>query len=1478
MKCNYVITIDGKRKQFNSEQELDCFLAANFKDIVKRNNLENIESDITMHSNPVQATEEKVNEISKKIKKVEVAHKVINEDGDVEVEYTSIPNSIGTTRFITSYGTPEDFQTSMIDPLHEKPSYLVKPFDEEEYLNKLRAKLTTEGKTKSEIDKFIKSMKDTWIQLTDYGTEIHNLFESIINNKEFTSKYLTEKQVRQLTNEFSDWINELKQKYGKTAKFLTEVPIISDKINEVYKKAGIDSINGRIDLLVIDENGAAHIFDFKVSRKEIGPWNEMNNSFLKKYWHSTKKLAAGYQLAMYKAILNQYGITVKSTGIIPVKLDIEYNEDETIKELETAYMDKTHNINKPYSANSWTNVSMIIPTETLMDDIDLVQSIQEPMTKFVPNYALNTKIQRSTVTVEKYKNDSNRKHIISEEDPDRKFGKYWIWNKYKKRHKIYCKTDEELDKALKELVDDENKYRGNELSELADIIQMFIEEGTSMDEFSLDNTKKSDYCKRIFRKYIEGEWKFHNNPAFVDAGIFVFTKNGLLEAISLHHNPAHSVVNLGKGKSLLGATKEDYEIDFHKTLYATNGNIDLIKVMSLLNTIPEKIKNYKINKISSFNIWMQEGTEVYPETLYDNFSDLCRIYGVPLNLNFSDFATTLESTVNTILETCGDNLMTNIGSWSFTFSPNDVVEGSNFIRQKMEELKVLTTADKLREALRTNEWDFDDPLQLAYMMLGRALNHLTGDKIYIEKDPAKWLNFTREGWYSGININSAGNSPSLNLQGLGKIFSIAETHIRRKELSFKPKISKIIKAFYEYNQRSRLIGGEVKYFDNLFLKDENGNIDKSFKLKKPTDNSLSKEESDFIRMFLEIVNNFKYNGNPDKIAEAIDSEEYYEVPLALGSTNTQIHNKGFKQAIKSKFDEELNFLRLLPEQESEFEKFKQDKKIYNKYKISEYTRNKIIEKNGINGLETQLENLLLDVIHAYSAEEVMNEYLPKLQGIKIALQYQQSMFGVVTKNTVEYIDKFIDINAYGNPIMAKELQGAYKCLSTIKSITTATALGLNVRSGIREMMQGMWIHLSRTMANAYGRDQFTRGDVAKAWKLIFKDSIKDANVLTLMDALNVEYGMANADPHQVKEQLSSSKSGIKNFDSDTLYVFNRVPDTYHRLGLLIAKMIHEGCWEAHEIKNDQLVYNFKKDNRFSLLNDSKSDKNSLEYKKQHALYITMLEQFNKEGWNLKDGDNLPRAYTIQEATSIKSFAEMCFGHYDRSTQMLMKHMFLGAMILQFRTFLSAKMEQWFLKPGTYDQGQYKEKFNENGVRYVRIFEFDEKGIPSVRIDLETNLKEGDKWEPLVEWQGRFMEGMAYSIFSFGKALAHMDFNQMRALWKNDTKRANFYLFLHDMIWMSILMWIVKALWLSDEDLTPMGHMIGTSIYTSFSDGPIHEIAQSMLGDLNPPTYRIVGNLFQQVSGVISGNTNVLDAATNSFGALNDLKYVGEQLA
>lgn len=46
-------------------------------------------------------------------------------------------------------------------------------------------------------------------------------------------------------------------------------------------------------MLVIDQRGFAHIYDFKVSRKEVGIWEDTRNIQGSTTWHSTKNVLWG---------------------------------------------------------------------------------------------------------------------------------------------------------------------------------------------------------------------------------------------------------------------------------------------------------------------------------------------------------------------------------------------------------------------------------------------------------------------------------------------------------------------------------------------------------------------------------------------------------------------------------------------------------------------------------------------------------------------------------------------------------------------------------------------------------------------------------------------------------------------------------------------------------------------------------------------------------------------------------------------------------------------------------------------------------------------------------------------------------------------------------------------------------------------------------------------------------------------------------
>jgi hypothetical protein len=117
---------------------------------------------------------------------------------------------------------------------------------------------------------------------------------------------------------------------------------------------------------------------------------------------------------------------------------------------------------------------------------------------------------------------------------------------------------------------------------------------------------------------------------------------------------------------------------------------------------------------------------------------------------------------------------------------------------------------------------------------------------------------------------------------------------------------------------------------------------------------------------------------------------------------------------------------------------------------------------------------------------VWNEVLPQIQAIKLVLQYKHQFFGQDVTETINYFDKYIELNVFNKPIMDKQLQTPYRFLSAIKSFTSATVLGFNMRSGLRELMQGMWNHISRSTVQMYGKNMFKSSEVLKAWSIVFK--------------------------------------------------------------------------------------------------------------------------------------------------------------------------------------------------------------------------------------------------------------------------------------------------------------------------------------------------------------------------------------------------------
>lgn len=106
--------------------------------------------------------------------------------------------------------------------------------------------------------------------------------------------------------------------------FLPEFEVLSKELDNNSRTAlelrgykDITRINGRIDLLVIDKDGVAHIYDWKTSLKPVGQWDETDNKVTNKngWWHSTKKLHANAQVGWYGALLAQRGLEIGEMNV-----------------------------------------------------------------------------------------------------------------------------------------------------------------------------------------------------------------------------------------------------------------------------------------------------------------------------------------------------------------------------------------------------------------------------------------------------------------------------------------------------------------------------------------------------------------------------------------------------------------------------------------------------------------------------------------------------------------------------------------------------------------------------------------------------------------------------------------------------------------------------------------------------------------------------------------------------------------------------------------------------------------------------------------------------------------------------------------------------------------------------------------------------------------------------------------------------------
>lgn len=279
--------------------------------------------------------------------------------------------------------------------------------------------------------------EESWPALTEYGTNIHAVFEDVFNDKTPVNRGLPDDIFTNVVGQVIAFKENLKAKYPG-CKFYPELHIktkwdnLSSDCQAALAMKGKKSIDGIIDLLVVDANGVGHIYDYKVSRKSIAypgasvkdyqeAWDITDNSKTQKkgLYGSSKKLAAGYQVEIYKNILRQYGIPVSSSHIVPIKIDLEYNDENNpfaITNLTgVSVPDSDHLIFDPARKHKGKINNMFIKPAT--HSLDEIESMSAIYGTFFSTEEKNTKEKTIEEQVAYYK---NRKGVVKKLDKDDK--------------------------------------------------------------------------------------------------------------------------------------------------------------------------------------------------------------------------------------------------------------------------------------------------------------------------------------------------------------------------------------------------------------------------------------------------------------------------------------------------------------------------------------------------------------------------------------------------------------------------------------------------------------------------------------------------------------------------------------------------------------------------------------------------------------------------------------------------------------------------------------------------------------------------------------------------------------------------------------------------------------------------------------------------------------------------------------------------
>lgn len=1214
--------------------------------------------------------------------------------------------------------------------------------------------------------------------------------------------------------------SELSNVIKDGGRILSELDIDTVEENHVQLK-------GTIDIVAIDSQGHLHIYDFKISKNPYYKWDSVKT--LTVDWQlAFYRGMLGQYTDVKSATLNVIPIAIgsvyedNSTGKTIKKIlhtNLKYDGQISLLVSEKKGLREGQKLTK--IVNALVTQKTIIP----FDEEKSKEFINE-LKFFLPNYEIKTNLME--LDIDKLVENAKQRQVFdiynnfpSELTEDlindlAKLGFNQVSNsnifKYdwlpgttiEQKAKIYRD-------AIKVYVDFASKHKNSNLISLRNSIEASINTGKTT--ISWHNKEIESKLNNLLKPYLLGGHKVVSKiPEIDDLGMILLQRKD---------NQRYVIISI---TSFLDKATYDKDLLFGDLEYLKS-YFFLNKFFDELN-----LKENKVEAIEVFNLqWGETYYRPY-QTTFKKFVQLMDKRKLSTKLeetNLPDITETLRNTVRNVLRNfggSGDEKSKLEGALSDIVNPFSEI---NLIKL-LEVQKNFREAFPYLEGRTLKELSFNDEREYLYALVSTLIimnQNLapTGDFVAMKNFAIAFSDFKSifSGLYSdkqeeydangkkiqgiigGLSTITPDKVPSADLRNINILINSANSFVRQDMYKQSTIIGNLTKEYYKqihYTPTEQNWIGNYRSKNVNFWVKENGDISNIWSVKNPyledERNTMTDVERDYLKKILFQINKYKLEIEDtdsidltskatlatttagQKVLASIESGKYFEMPIIRNQQWTRagaLWKDGYKGYVdKAKLVGEEITAAFDPRELQEEERINikaTELGYYEMYDIYD-KQTSAFKKEMIDRNTPQYYELSLDIIaHRIAFNKIRQKYVNKILPIVNSYMWWMKLRAGIANEDIskqlDYVANRVKLGILDSPIADEEATDALKVVSTAKKITTAAILGFRPLFFFKELTVGMYRGIALASSNIYGRSQFSHKSFFEAVKKLITVDNKMSLEWNLPDAINNFYGFANRDVNTAVQRMQTNRRGIFMGLSPWMYSMNTMPDYYNRLGLFMAKMIEEGSYDAHIVKDGMLVYDPKLDKRFEkyfknrdLHKDSNGKyipaKNDIEYNKQRRLYLLIQSEINEDRERVgkpaltEENDLITHAYSEKERMSYKTFTDTVYGYYDKDSQAAWHNAWYGMVFLQFLQFWPGKMSMWFgknIKPGESLMGDHVQKIREVDGKEVPVWR---EALHENELNPEevTGFKETleDTGDPWLEWVGTPQEGLAQSMF------------------------------------------------------------------------------------------------------------------------------------